>query len=372
MRAAIVTLWDGEPAFACAVMHWCDHALRLGRLLEEYLGAHMELNIVLTSSKGDDVIASDCPELKVLRPDAVLFAAVQRFATIGCRDRWAGGLQNMFKWLVFGLVQYELIIYADLDVELLRPEQPVAVVGERWRSSFRNAVPENGESRFLSTNDMESPLNGGLWTLARPSRRLYERGLHLMRTVRWNESDGFDHIGQPRELHMARPQLHWRMKQTRMLRSNTWQFSMGDCDQAFLFYLLYLESSVGGDFEPVGVGEQVSIGSMHHGKQLPSFVHTARHYYSHPKPWYWSKCQQNSHRDFIPGRYEKCPVIPSSRFQYLKNAGRVLWFLNHTDWRSRPASSTCARAFSQVFPELTKYGRKVPLKPPKYSGHCNA
>ena len=194
--------------------------------------------------------------------------------------------------------------------------------------------------------------------MAWPSLQLYNRGLALMRTVHWNESDGFDHIGQPRTLHRTRPQLHWRMGQTRMLRSNTWQFSMGDCDQAFLFYVLYLTSSVGADFEPVGSGVAVSIGSMHHGKDLPSFVHTARHYYSHPKPWYWSKCQQNSHRDFMPGRYARCPVIPRSRGLYLKNAGRVLWFLNHTDWRSRPASSTCARAFSQVLPELTKYGQR--------------
>ena len=374
LRVGIVTLWDGEPSFACAIMHWCDHALRLAQVFGQYLKATADLSIILTTNKGDGVLASDCPRMTVLRPDAALKAAVSRFSKIGCKESWAGGLQNMYKWLVFSLVQYQLLVYADLDVELLRPEQPLEVVGARWRNTFHIAAPPNREPHFLSTNDMESPLNGGLWSLAWPSTRLYDLGLGAMHSVRWNETDGFDGIGQPRDLYRNRSKLHWRMGSTRMLRSNTWHFSMGDCDQAFLFHMLYLKTAVGADFEPVEstsrqVGGPVSIGSMQHGKHLPAFVHTARHYYSHPKPWYWTKCQQQAHRNFVEGQYERCPVLPERRGEYLKNAGRVLWFLSHTDWRSRPlASSTCAAAFAKVLPELTKYGRQPPTKPPKYSG----
>ena len=376
LRAAVVTLWDGEAAFACAVMHWCDHAQRLADVFRHHLSITTDLVTVLTTSRGDDVVRSDCPQLQVIRPDSLLRNAVKRFATIGCRGRWAGGLQNMYKWLVFGLVQYQLIIYADLDVELLRPEQPVSVVGERWRNTFHAAAPPSRRPRVLSDKDMESPFNGGLWTLAWPSRNLYEHGLSLMHRVGWNESDGFDHAGQPRDLHRSRPELHWRMAETRMLRSNTWDFSMGDCDQAFLFYMLHLTSAVGADFEPVqsagaNVGPMQRVGIGAHGRQMPGFVHTARHYYSHPKPWYWTKCMQKRHmgirQDGYP-RFELCPVIPRARGSFLKNAGRVLWFLNHTDWRSRPATSKCASAFSRVLPELTRFGRKPPTRPPKYSG----
>ena len=282
-------------------------------------------------------------------------------------------LQNMYKWLVFGLVQYQLIIYADLDVELLRPEQSPCVVGERWRSTFHVAAPPSRTPRVLSDKDMESPFNGGLWTLAWPSTALYERGLALMNRVQWNESDGFDHAGSPRELYRSRGELHWRMSETRMLRSNTWDFSMGDCDQAFLFHTLHLTSPAGADFEPVAMTDgdpdtqRVGIGS--HGRRMPGLIHTARHYYSHPKPWYWSKCQQNRHMGIAEkGRFEDCPVVPRSRGLFLKNAGRVLWFLNHTDWRSRPSASKCASAFARVLPELTRYGRTPPTKPPKYSG----
>ena len=95
IRAAIVTLWDGEAAFACAVMHWCDHAKRLTHVFRQYLGARTDIAAVLTTSKGDDVLESDCPQLQIMRPDAALVAAVKRFSTIGCKGRWAGGLQEL-------------------------------------------------------------------------------------------------------------------------------------------------------------------------------------------------------------------------------------------------------------------------------------
>ena len=95
LRAAIVTLWDGEAAFACAVMHWCDHAERLAHVFRQYLGARTDIAAVLTTSRGDDVLKSDCPQLQIIRPDAALVAAVKRFSTVGCKGRWAGGLQAL-------------------------------------------------------------------------------------------------------------------------------------------------------------------------------------------------------------------------------------------------------------------------------------
>lgn len=95
LRAAIVTLWDGEAAFACAVMHWCDHAERLAHVFRQYLGARTDIAAVLTTSRGDDVLKSDCPKLQIIRPDGALVAAVKRFSTIGCKGRWAGGLQAL-------------------------------------------------------------------------------------------------------------------------------------------------------------------------------------------------------------------------------------------------------------------------------------
>ena len=76
------------------------------------------------------------------------------------RDREAGALGA------------DLVGIILLDVELLRPEQPEDVVVRRWRESFRFSVPAARQPHVLSTADYESPVNGGLFTLAWPSRAL--------------------------------------------------------------------------------------------------------------------------------------------------------------------------------------------------------
>ena len=384
LRVAIVTLWDGGPAFACSIMHWCDHAQRLADVFASHLRARTDLLLIrspdasqfectraqeraLRCSDPRSTVESDCPQMRVLEPDAALVAAVQRFGQIGCRDQFKGGLQNMYKWLVFGLVQYQLIVYADLDVELLRPEQPADVVGRRWRDSLHVAAPPDRQPRMLSVNDMESPVNGGLWTLAWPSRQLYERGLRLMHSASWNETDGFDHAGAPRALVQSRPTLRSRLRHTVMLRSNSWRFAMGDCDQAFLLHLLYVTTSVGGDHEPVGaIEDKVGLGR---GLMHPPWVHTARHYYGYPKPWYWTHCQLDAHRAAKPRRFATCQPLSKRRSNYLRsNVNKVLYFINHTRWEARLGRSGCAMRFKLVFEEFTRFGKAVPTAPPKYSG----
>ena len=49
----------------------------------------------------------------------------------------SAGVAMLYKWFVVGLSEYELIIFADLDVALLRPEQPADAVRARWRSHAR-------------------------------------------------------------------------------------------------------------------------------------------------------------------------------------------------------------------------------------------
>ena len=38
-KVAIATLWDGVPDYACAVMHYCQHAQRLADVFTHGLGA---------------------------------------------------------------------------------------------------------------------------------------------------------------------------------------------------------------------------------------------------------------------------------------------------------------------------------------------
>ena len=55
----------------------------------------------------------------------------------------------LYKWWAVSLTQFTLVLFSDLDVhELLRPEQPISRVVERWKSTWHQAVPAGGKSRF--------------------------------------------------------------------------------------------------------------------------------------------------------------------------------------------------------------------------------
>lgn len=226
--------------------------------------------------------------------------------------------------------------------------------------------------RVMTVNDFESPVNGGLWTIAWPTLEFYQQGLELMHRTTWNVSHGFDSVGSPEHIHKTYPRVRARLESTRMLRTNSWFFSMGDCDQAFLFYALYLRSHVGQDFEPVNG----LIGSMQHGKNLPTYVHTARHWYSAPKPWVWTKCQAQMAKGKLAG---SCALLPRSKRDWLPTGGRTFWYLVHTNFTAKINASACAAKFAQVLPWLWNSPRiqarirkvnvsMVLARPPKYSG----
>ena len=378
-RLAIATLWDGVPDYACAVLHYCQHAQRLADTVTSGLGGmSADLLMMLTddhvyaksrqqchclrsgknfcpecpasaSDTGFDprsVLASDCPQMKVHALDPALRQAVNQYASSpsgGCRAKWQTTV--LYKWWVASLVEYSLVILADLDVQLLRPEQPAVAVAARWRRTWDYAVPPDGRSRVLSEGDHWTPFNGGLWTLGRPSRELYEDGLALLRLGRWNRSHGFNHAGTPHEHYMRLPALRKRMRHTTMYKKNTWDIPFGDCDQGFLFHMFYLhvprggESPIGADFEPVP--DELDCSPL--GRDLLTDAdgrcpHTARHYWGPKKPW-------QLERD---------------------NRGRVAHYLAHTNLSGVAGSSKCAAQFAQ-------YARSLPAvdasRPPgKFNG----
>jgi len=247
----------------------------------------------------------------------------------------------MYKWWVVSLVEYSLVILADLDVQLLRPEQPVALVTERWRRTWQYAVPPDGRPRVLAEGDHWTPFNGGLWTLGNPSRALYEDGIEQLHNGVWNASHGFNHVGTPVQLFGRMPALQKRMTKTHMLHQNTWDFAFGDCDQGFLFHMFFLSeprtglSRAGGDFEPTelkckpndrSTGTDVDV-------RCP---HTARHYWGPKKPWQLE----------------------------FDNAGRVAHYLANTNFSGR--NSLCAARFASWVPRLPKVD---PSRPPsKFNG----
>ena len=376
-RIAIATLWDGVPDYACAVMHYCQHAQRLAHAISQGVDASSaDLLMMLTSdhvyAKSErqchcrhagkhfcpecpakagghtfdpsQVLRTDCPQMIVHKLDPILKEAVTQYVSSpsgGCRAKWQTTV--LYKWWVASLVDYSLVILADLDVQLLRPEQSVSAVAGRWRRTWDYAVPPNGRSRVFSEGDHWTPFNGGLWTLSHPSQDLYNDGLALLRRGRWNTTHGFNFAGTPREHQRRLPALQARMKKTTMMHRNTWDVPFGDCDQGFLFHMFYLHTPRDGG-QPIGVDFEAvpdALDCRPKGKDALSDTegrcpHTARHYWGPKKPWQLEK----------------------------DNRGRVAHYLAHTNFSSN-LKSECAALFTRYIAQLPQVDAKA--RPPSKS-----
>ena len=381
-RVALATVWDGVPDYACAVLHWCQHAQQLGRVLVQDVGVHsVDLHMLLSSAHtyqgktrsahsmvlsdgrplprqacrckhrfcpecvhaetADDgfnpppetTVAEDCPKMKIWRPEPRLRRAVESFSTRkngGCKGRWSAGM--LYKWWVVSLTDYALVILSDLDVQLLRPDQPSEIVVARWRAGWETAVPSDRVSRVLGTKDFVSPLNGGLWMLSWPSRKMYEDGLFQLEVAQYNTTHGFSLVGTPQDLYARYPLVRPMMNKSRMYTHNTWDIPFGDCDQGFLFYMFYLRNyGTGISHEPVP-----KICRKYLNRNNASCAHTATHYWGHRKPWIFD----------------------------IDNKAGVLHYLKHTDYRPLVNYSHCARRFSRWAARLSTTRKS----PPKFVG----
>ena len=139
--------------------------------------------MLLTSPEfaGNDVLRTDCSRARVVRPPVEPVAAVARFGKVGCHlNQWAGSIAQMYKWCFFSLVQYSFIIYADLDVELLRPEQPPSSVAERWRSTAHlPTYPTTREHAGNVRRRFRIPLQRWTVELGADNSRAIPAGRHL-------------------------------------------------------------------------------------------------------------------------------------------------------------------------------------------------
>lgn len=219
----------------------------------------------------------------------------------------------LYKWWVTSLSRFELIIFSDLDVELLRAEQSTAHVVARWQQTWHDAVgPAGGQSRFDVSKDSVSPVNGGLWTLSRPTPALYQRGLEVLERARWNRTHGFDLYGTPKDIYSrADGALRRHLYNTRMLKKNKWDVPFGDCDQGFLFHMFFLRERIGIE------GPRVNYTCL--DVDLPGCPHLARHHAGARKPWELEK----------------------------DNSGRVERLLASVDYASHVNTSQCAARFAR-------------------------
>jgi hypothetical protein len=128
--------------------------------------------------------------------------------------------------------------------------------------------------------------------------------------------------------------LGWRrrMKRTRWLKHNTWDFFTGDCDQGFLFFMLYLRPSIA-----TSIGAALPPDDDGAAEPRPHF---ARHYWGDGKPWQLTR----------------------------GNPARVAYYLATTNFSA--STSHCGARFREYATRLGlgPGGAPWPTVPPRHSG----
>ena len=266
-RTAITTVFDGSTSYECAMVLWCASAARLTRSIPR-----SEIVIVGKQS-------SDCPLARYVwsaQVRATRAAAADYLGRIAVSDSWSYIKRGaLLKVAVFSLVEYDLLLFADMDVDLWpqgvgrqmglkqtdRPPGPFDFSRQEWVNSA--AAFMKSRALFVGSSDHDSPVNTGVWLL-KPRAWLFQALLHALLTTTWDAESGFDHVGTPRIIanstslrsrlmagHVKRgarrglkkTELH--LKATAFWKQNTWRFVAGDIDQGLLFYVIYLQCGVG-------------------------------------------------------------------------------------------------------------------------------
>jgi len=175
MHTAIATIFDGSELYTCALPLWCQQATHLAALMGN------STVVVVTRNA-----SADCPTAQ-MRWGSAASRAMRAAMMYLRRHEVLGGWRKLgwavlLKISVMALTDFDLILFADLDVDV----RPGSFSIAEWRSSTRSFLQSRAE--FVGTSDHESPVNTGLW-LAKPSTSAFHEGLALLRTT-WTAARG--------------------------------------------------------------------------------------------------------------------------------------------------------------------------------------
>jgi hypothetical protein len=174
------------------MVQWCQNALRL----EARLPRHWRVE-QLVMSRSPDLVnrLSSLSGCRALKPVAVPPALSNAARACVHKLRYHEDLffqgVNLHKWQLFALSAYDLLLFADVDLELV----PLAEHEPSWSAAawqrFFERFMNRPHLRIAVDPDAYSPLNGGLM-LIRPSAALYDEGLGVLRACRFNTSHGWE------------------------------------------------------------------------------------------------------------------------------------------------------------------------------------
>ena len=248
---AIATIADvpsEQPEnIVCGITKWCLNAAAMARLM----GFGLAEVVVLTNNVS--LVREECSVvgklLRVLPFEANFSQLVDRWHASAHHNIRGGGLvrknramkTNLLKWQYVGMTEYAVIYSSDLEVDHFFNRSVMESHANQWPLKLHRF--RHMPSDLLATGDFESPFNGCTFLL-KPNRRLFQVGVQVLETLRFNLTHGFNLSGRPHDLLLARDRVRFRL--ARAVQRNTWDFVGGNTDQG-LFTYIYLMRERGTD-----------------------------------------------------------------------------------------------------------------------------
>ena len=213
LRMAVATLWVGKQ-LTCGVVGWCQGARRLREALPRSWLVDI---VVIAPPELHSAVRLECPTARPVWVGRALESAARGCVRTG--HQWT----LMLKWEVVAwtskrtspatatreaaLLDYDVVLFTDVDVDLVPAEQLTQPLRARWRhvlphwtnrntSALRPSAAAKHRSfsvepnvRALALPDHEAPVNTGM-LLIRPDAALFDDGIDVMRRCRFNFSHG--------------------------------------------------------------------------------------------------------------------------------------------------------------------------------------
>ena len=202
----LVTLWDGSANHECALPLWCQQAHRLAAKIPPPWRTQL---VVMAPKSSGECNASYVWSNDTARANR---AYLDRTPIEGS---WSYLKHcTLLKWGVFALSHLDLVLYADVDVDLdpTRFEFHGSLLRPYFRASI-GAFLQSG-ALIVSDPDHASPINTGLF-LAKPARWVHAAGLSCMRSCNFSKDTGFDEAGEPRKLFGNHSHRLWQQLEVR-------------------------------------------------------------------------------------------------------------------------------------------------------------
>ena len=241
-------------AAKCVLLQWLQqaHAMahEIGRLSGQSTGVQL-FTKCLNPEVGDSLTRLGTARVTI--HDAHAPAMVKAVRALrahhmasGCCPQSKYKFLTLLKWQVVSMVEVQLAVFLDIDVEILPVRAFRAGRASSWLSMIRCALAQ--PASLLSWPDHSSPINAGLM-LVRPSLRMYEEGMRVLRRRSFNETHGWDLVGRPSEAVPAADDA-WKLSpgHLEMLNRDSWRFVHGGLDQGFFFYLFRVLHREGADY----------------------------------------------------------------------------------------------------------------------------